>query len=98
MERNCSEDDSCRWLPLKTEAGTGGTWSINNRDECWRLKQLQDFTCPRILVEDKVQLRGHICLFFPKFHCELNAVERNWCHAKKHTRAYAMAVLFAYDR
>ena len=26
--------------------------------------------------------------FFPKFHCELNAIERNWCHAKKYTRAH----------
>ena len=28
-------------------------------------------------------------MFFPKFHCELNASERNWCHAKKHSRKYS---------
>ena len=28
-------------------------------------------------------------MFFPKFHCELNAIERCWCHAKKFSRAYA---------
>jgi hypothetical protein len=27
-------------------------------------------------------------LYLPKFHCELNPIERVWCHAKKHTRAY----------
>ena len=27
--------------------------------------------------------------FKNKFHCELSAIERCWCHAKKHTRAHA---------
>ena len=27
-------------------------------------------------------------LFLLKFHCELNPIERCWCHAKKYTRAY----------
>ena len=40
------------------------------------------------LVEELINSQGHFCKFFPKFHCELNAIERNWCHAKKHTRAY----------
>ncbi len=25
---------------------------------------------------------------YTKYHCELNPIERNWCHAKKHTRAH----------
>ena len=28
-------------------------------------------------------------MYYPKFHCELNPIERCWCHAKKHTRAHA---------
>ena len=35
-----------------------------------------------------VESRGHVCLYLPKFHCELNPIEMCWCHAKKHTRAY----------
>ena len=27
-------------------------------------------------------------MYFPKYHCELNPIERNWCHAKKQTRQY----------
>ena len=27
--------------------------------------------------------------FFPKFHCELNVSERNWCHTKKYSRKYS---------
>ena len=29
-----------------------------------------------------------MCLFLPKFHCELNPIERCWCHAKKYTRGH----------
>ena len=25
---------------------------------------------------------------FPKYHCELNPIERNWCHAKRIARQY----------
>jgi len=31
---------------------------------------------------------GHACLFIPKFHCELNPIERCWSQAKRYTRAY----------
>ena len=31
----------------------------------------------------------NVCLFYPKFHCELSPIERVWCRSKKHTRAYA---------
>ena len=37
------------------------------------------------LVEE---LTVHSCFFPPKFLCELNAIERVWCHAKNHARKY----------
>lgn len=49
---------------------------------------LQDFQDRTTLLQQEVTGRGHICLYLPKFHCELNPIERVWCHAKKHTRAY----------
>ena len=51
------------------------------------LRSFPDFKCQKTMLE-KIESRGHVCLYFPKFHCELNAIERNWCHAKKNTRAY----------
>ena len=39
-------------------------------------------------LEEVVHSRGHICLFFPKYHCELNPIERNWCNAKRIARQY----------
>ena len=52
------------------------------------LSKHADFLDQITLVEELINSRGHFCKFFPKFHCELNTIERNWCHAKKHTRAY----------
>ena len=31
--------------------------------------------------------RGHVAMFLPKFHCELNPIEMMWCHSKRTTRA-----------
>ena len=53
------------------------------------LKTYPDFQRQRTILEDHIEQRGHICLFYPKFHCELSPIERVWCQSKKHTRAYA---------
>lgn len=53
------------------------------------LEEFEDFKNKTTLIEEKVQARDHLCMSFPKFHYELNASERCWCHSKKHTRAYA---------
>jgi len=41
-------------------------------------------TIERFLVEEK----GHIMYMLPKFHCELNPIERVWAQAKQYARAY----------
>ena len=48
-----------------------------------------NFKTPKTLIEELVEKRGHICMFFAKFHCELNAIERCLCHDKKYCRQYA---------
>ena len=53
------------------------------------LSKHKDFMEQKTILEEKVEQRGHICLFFPKFHCELNPIECNWCHSKKEARKYA---------
>ena len=52
------------------------------------LLQHDDFKNQSAIVEEKVHSRSHMCMFYPKFHCELNPIEKCWCCAKKYSRAY----------
>ena len=59
-----------------------------NSDRLWHeLLEFEDFKDRTTILQQEVAGRGHVCLYLPKFHCELNPIERVWCHAKKHTRA-----------
>ena len=51
------------------------------------LKTHTDFQGAKTLLEDLVEGRGHLCVFYPKYHCEFSPIELVWFHAKKHTRA-----------
>ena len=53
-----------------------------------KLQTFEDFATQKSLLEELVESRGHLCMFIPKFHCELNPIEGVWCHAKKQTRAH----------
>ena len=48
-----------------------------------------DFANEKTKLEHYLQGRGHCCIMLPKFHCELNPIERCWGQAKRYTRAYA---------
>ena len=50
------------------------------------LEKHSDFANEKSMIEKLLESRGHTCLFLPKFHCELNPIERVWCHAKRITR------------
>jgi hypothetical protein len=42
-----------------------------------------DFANVKSVLEDQCDARGFKVVFLPKFHCELNPIERCWCHAKR---------------
>ena len=42
----------------------------------------------QVLKEHFLNNKGYACVFLPKFHCELNPIERVWAQAKRYTRAY----------
>jgi hypothetical protein len=46
------------------------------------LSNHDDFLNEKTIVEQYLLSRGHLVFFLPKFHCELNAIERVWCPSK----------------
>ena len=42
------------------------------------LKLQPDFIKQKSLVQETTKAAGHLCLFLPKFHCELNPIEYFW--------------------
>ena len=50
------------------------------------LEKHDDFANEKSLLERAIEGRGHICRFLPKYHCELNPIERVWCVAKRIAR------------
>lgn len=48
------------------------------------------------LVQEVIESAGHLCIFLPKFHCELNFIEFFWGAAKRYLREncdYSFATL-----
>jgi hypothetical protein len=41
-----------------------------------------DFANQKSVLQELIERRGHICDFYPKYHCELNFIEMYWGAAK----------------
>ena len=41
-----------------------------------------DFVFQKSQLEELIERRGHLCDFYPKYHCELNFIEQYWGAAK----------------
>jgi len=47
----------------------------------------KDFREEKTKIEHYLNSLGPVCIFLPKFHCELNPIERCWTQAKRITWA-----------
>jgi hypothetical protein len=57
---------------------------------CRRLLFSQlDFVNQKSQLQELIESRGHICDFYPKYHCELNFIEQYWGAAKYRFRSMA---------
>ncbi|UZN99437.1 uncharacterized protein OCT59_000708 [Rhizophagus irregularis] len=45
-----------------------------------------DFLAQKGAIAEIIEKAGHKYIFYPKFHCELNFIERYWGAAKRHAR------------
>ena len=52
------------------------------------LSNHDDFRNEKTILERFLIDRGHKVIMIPKFHCELNPIERVWGQAKRYSRAY----------
>ncbi|KAF8583559.1 hypothetical protein K439DRAFT_1647177 [Ramaria rubella] len=48
----------------------------------WLLFTQQNFCSQKSQLEEYITSCGHICDFYPKFHCELNFIKQYWGAAK----------------
>lgn len=54
-----------------------------------RILDLQpDFMEQKSLVQEVIEKAGHLCIFLPKFHCELNFIEFFWGAVKRYLREH----------
>lgn len=52
------------------------------------MSQQPDFLAQKGRVQEVVEAKGHLVLFYPKFHCELNWIEYFWARVKQYTRSH----------
>ena len=52
------------------------------------LSRQPDFASQKNHLQEVIELAGHRCIFYPKFHCELNFIESFWGEAKRYSRLH----------
>jgi hypothetical protein len=71
-------------LECRTPDGKRGC-SDKYGDHCCARRLLgsqKDFQEQKGRLQEEVEAAGYTVIFYPKFHCELNFIERFWCAAK----------------
>ena len=76
-------DESLR-VPVTAQPSDDGS-SDSNR---LVLRSHADFKNEKTALESLVQEKGQRAIYLPKFHCELNPIERVWGEAKRFTRSH----------
>lgn len=71
-------------LGLKAQCSPNFSSCDGKVDCCARriLFNQQDFVDQKSKLQEMIEKRGHLCDFYPKFHCELNFIEQYWGAAK----------------
>ena len=77
------------WVPgLKLQCGATAK---NHTGSCCSkgiMYQQLDFQQSVSQLEELIRASGHVCLFLPRYHCELAPIERAWAFAKWYCRRY----------
>jgi hypothetical protein len=88
MKQVLMEQGLCR-PGLKKECKKPGCDSDATTCCAIRILSLQsDFQEQKSLVQEIIEAAGHLCIFLPKFHCELNFIEFFWGAVKKYLQEH----------
>ena len=83
-----NEDDSAKGLRTILHEQGINPQTMTADDTQTVLSFHEDFATENTIVELYLKDRGDQEYFLPKFHCELNPIERAWVQAKVHCHAY----------
>ena len=84
VQKMILDDGRAKGMKIVLEGRGVETKGMNADKMREALNTFEDFKNKKTLLEE-VESGGHLCVFFPKFHCKLNVIERVWCHAKNNT-------------
>lgn len=76
--QGCPQDPDCEYTGKAVGRCCARTLLANQRD----------FREQRGKLEEMITARGHKIIFYPKFHCELNFIERFWASVKFYIREH----------
>jgi hypothetical protein len=70
---------------INTEQEQPASADVSGSTCCWSkiLSPQSDFVNERPLLQTIIKDAGHICLFLPKFHCNLNPIKLFWSYIKE---------------
>ena len=69
-------DGTPKGLRIVLEERGVNTCGMNAKKMREILATHEDFSSQKTILEELVESQSHICLFLPRFHCELNPIER----------------------
>lgn len=89
-QRMINDDGTAEGLRTILRECSINTASLKANDMRIILQNHEHFRTEKTIIEhyNYLQHRSHEVIFLPKFHCELNAIERVWAQVKCYTRAY----------
>ena len=77
---------SSNWRVQKIAEAVNQNWMVILDAVLGRFSQQQDFRDQKGQLQEVIEAANHLIIFYPKFHCELNFIERFWCAAKWYAR------------
>ena len=100
LKSKCGTADKKKRKDAKAKEGIGIGESVEvpkhagvlNGEACcleYLLSEQPDFKDQQNAIQELVISRGHYCIFLPKYHPELNFIERYWSRVKWHARQYS---------